>query len=319
MKIRAAFPACVLLAASLSAGAYAQKIEGPTFEVASIKPAAPQEMGRVMIRMQGGPGTPDPSQINYTNVNLKQVITAAYGVKSYQIQAPPWFESERFDITAKIAPGTTEAQFKIMLQNLLAERFKVTLHHDSKEMPIYALTVAKGGVKMKESEDLPAPADGGPNAGGGFGGGRTAIGPPTLAKDGTPQLPKGGRGAMMSFGVGGKMRMSANRQTVAQLSDMLANQLGRPVVDQTGLTKPYDYTLEYVPDEGQRPMGGMVMMGPGGDHGGAGGPGGASAPETSGPTLFTAVQEQLGLKLEAKKGPLDLIVIDTAEKTPTEN
>jgi uncharacterized protein (TIGR03435 family) len=129
-----------------------------------------------------------------------------------------------------------------------------------------------------------------------------------------PVMPKGGRGAMMMFGPGGKMRMQASQQTMGNLVDLLANQVGRPVVDQTGLTKKYDYTLEFVPDG--RPMGGMMLGPPKGDDG----PGGGAPPaDSNGPSLVTAVQEQLGLKLEAKKGPVDLLVVDSADKTPTEN
>jgi uncharacterized protein (TIGR03435 family) len=103
---------------------------------------------------------------------------------------------------------------------------------------------------------------------------------------------------------------------MGQLVNMLANQLSRPVVDQTGLTAKYDYTLDFAPEPGQThgPMG--ALMGPGGP---GGGPGAGDSNDQAGPNLVTAVQEQLGLKLEAKKGPVDLLVIDRAEKTPTEN
>src|SRR5205823_2839606 len=125
-----------------------------------------------------------------------------------------------------------------------------------------------------------------------------------------------GRGGMMMMGVNGKMRMQGNRQKMSQLAEMLSNQLSRPVTDMTELTKNYDFTLDFVPEDGPRMMRGMPppqMT----DGGGAGG--GPAVNEGGGPTIFTAVQEQLGLKLDARKGPVDLLVIDTLEKVPTEN
>ena len=117
-----------------SCAAFGQTAEEPTtFEVASVKPAEPSAMGMIRVQMRGGPGTPDPGQLTYTNVSLKNVLTNAYGVKGYQINGPKWLDSERFDITAKIPKGATKEQFKLMLQNLLAERFKLTLHHETKE------------------------------------------------------------------------------------------------------------------------------------------------------------------------------------------
>lgn len=309
----------------------------PSFEVASIKPAAPMQAGRIMVRMSGGPGTPDPGQMTYTNVSLKNVLTNAYNVKGYQIQGPDWLDSARFDITAKVPLGTTKEQFRLMLQSLLAERFKLTLHHATKDMPMYALVVAKGGSKLKESPDDPSSTDaGGPNASGPGAGGSNVGGPAAgggpsasfnkgdikMGKDGFPQLPPGaGRGAVMMMNMNGKMKMQSSKQTMSGFVDMLANQVDRPVVDQTNLTGKYDYTLEFAPGDNRGgmmrgAMAGMPMPPPGADGGGAGG----GAPDAeAGPTIFSALQEQLGLRLEAKKGPVDLLVIDSIEKTPTEN
>src|ERR1039457_5492305 len=115
-------------------------------------------MGMMRVRMSGGPGTPDPGQLTYTNVSLKNILTNAYNVKGYQLSGPKWLDSERFDITAKIPMGATKEQFQLMLQNLLAERFKLTLHHETKELPMYALVVGKGGSKLKESVEDDAAA-----------------------------------------------------------------------------------------------------------------------------------------------------------------
>lgn len=297
----------VSVATAFCAIAYAQTPASPTFEVASIKPAAPQEMGRMMMGTRGGPGTPDPGQYTATNMPLSRLIMQAYNVRSFQVTGPSWVDSQRFDVGAKVPPGTTKEQFQQMLQNLLAERFKLKVHKESKEVPIYALTVGKGGIKMKES----APLD--PNATQETG----RMAPPATGKDGMPRMAAGGRGVQMMMGPNG-FRMQGGHVTTAQLADLLSNQLGRPVIDMTGLTAEYDYTLDFSP-EGLQMMKGMPAMPPPGALGGERGGPGAEGGRESGPTLFTAVQEQLGLKLEPRKGPVDLIVVDSAEKTPIEN
>src|SRR5690349_9630749 len=104
-------------------GAFAQS--GPTFEAASVKPAEAQPGGTMRVMMSGGPGTPNPGQLTYTNVTLKNVIQNAYNVKGYQINGPKWLDSERFDIVAKVPHGASKEDFRVMLQNLLAERFKM--------------------------------------------------------------------------------------------------------------------------------------------------------------------------------------------------
>ena len=304
--------------------------ESPTFEAASVKPAAPQTGMGIRVMMRGGPGTPDPGQLNYSNVSLKNVLMAAYAVKGYQLNGPNWLDSERFDIVAKIAPGATKEQFQLMLQNLLAERFKLALHHETKELPMYSLVIGKGGSKLKESVDddaataqAGAAGPGGPSA--------SAPPPPTsdgagpamsrvkIGADGMPQLPPGmGKNGMMMMMMNGRMRLTANRQPVAAITEMLSNQLGRPVVDATELKAKYDFTLDFTPEGMNGPMG---KMPPPPQHEGGPGPGGPMVgdPDAGGPSLFTALQEQLGLKLEQKKGPVDLLVIDRLEKVPTEN
>ena len=301
--------------------------ESPTFEAASIKPAAPQTGPGMRVMMRGGPGSPDPGQITYSNVSLKQVLTNAYGIKSYQINGPKWLDSERFDIVAKIAMGSTKEQFQMMLQNLLAERFKLAVHHETKELPIYALVVGKGGPKLKETVDDSAATQGGAAGPGGPSGsapppppGSDGAGPVRMkmGADGMPQLPPGmGKNGLMMMMMNGRLRLVGNGQPVSALTEMLGNQLGRPVVDATELKAKYDFTLDFTPENMSGPMG---MMPPPRPH--DGGPGGgapmASAPE-AGPSIFTALQEQMGLKLEQRKGPIDLLVIDRMEKVPTEN
>ncbi|MGB7762714.1 MAG: TIGR03435 family protein [Bryobacteraceae bacterium] len=319
------------LALSFAGAILAQKpADSPAFEVASVKAAAPPAPGRLMVGMRGGPGTPDPGQVTFTNVTQRMLIARAYGVQDYQISGPGWLESERYDIVAKVPKGATKEQFLVMIQNLLAERFKLTLHHETRELPQYTLVVAKNGPKLKESAPPPAtddaaakdgagPPEGGPPPGPGPGIGPPPGPPPAflpLSKDGFPKLPPGmGRGGVMILMSNGRARMIGAGQPISKLADALARQLGRPVTDKTGLKGTYDFTLDFDP-EGS--VGGRGMMPPPPPGGGGEGPG-ANPPETEAAGLFTALQEQLGLKLEQKKGPLDLLVVDHSEKTAVEN
>ncbi len=324
------------LAVAVASGAMAQAAdEQVTFEVASIKPAAPMQPGRMTMGTHGGPGSDDPGHLNYNNLSLKNMLVNAFGVKGYQISGPSWLDSERFDMVAKVPQGATKQQVRIMMQNLLKERFKLAVHHETKDLPMYALVVGKGGPKMKESpEDPPPSATGGPNDDA-----PKAPDPADLAKavraslgpDGMIRLPAGmgpktGCMIMMMASPGGmKSHMQCTKETMTALAEQLSNQMDRPVNDNTGLTAKYDLVLDFAPDENRM----AAMMPPGGasammSHDVASGPGpmaGAKEPpETVAvPPLPAAVQEQLGLKLEQKKGPVDLIVIDKIERVPTEN
>lgn len=258
-----------------------------SFEVASIKPAAPMQSGRIMIGMRGGPGTDDPGQMTFTNASIEDLILSAYDVKSYQVTGPNWLETARFDVNAKVPAGATKAESRIMLQHLLAERFKLVLHRSTKEASIYALLVAKNGPKLKES---------------------------AAEQVNQPGTVRGGMTMMVA--PGGRMRMVAQGTTLPKLVDALGMQVDRPIVDMTGLTGTYDITLEFAPDPAilQSKMAAMGMPPPPPD-------GGSPSVQDNGPlaTIFTALPEQLGLRLEARKGPVELLVIDSVEKTPTEN
>jgi uncharacterized protein (TIGR03435 family) len=323
----------LLPAGALLAQTIADKL---TFEVASVKAAAPPTDGRLMVGVRGGPGTRDPGQATFSNVTQRLLLAKAYGMQDYQISGPGWLDSERYEIVVKVPKGATKEQFLAMLQNLLAERFKLTLHHETRELPLCALVVAKNGPKLKESAPPPPATDGsaakdgaGPAAGGPPPGPGPGFGPPPgpppgeggmprmqMGKDGFPKLPPGaGRGAVMMIMINGRARMIGNAQPISKLADALSRQLGRPVTDKTGLAGTYDFTLDFDP-EGS--IGGRGMMPPSPHEGGPDGPG-ANPPETEAAGLFTALQEQLGLKLEQRKGPLDLLVVDHSEKAPVEN
>jgi uncharacterized protein (TIGR03435 family) len=214
-------------------------------------------------------------------MTLKLLMTIAYRVQDFQISGGPnWIGSDRFDIVAKAEEGSN-SKIPEMLQALLEDRFKLTLHRETKEMPIYALTVAKGGLKLHESEGECPPRPSGP--------------PPPPVPGKMPSPPCGGMFM-------GRNQTAGNHITMEQLVINLSRTLGRTVIDKTGLTAKYDIKLEWTPDQSQ------VQFGPGGPMPPP------SEPENSGPSIYTALQEQLGLKLESQKGPVEVLIIDHVEQ-----
>jgi uncharacterized protein (TIGR03435 family) len=274
--------------------ACAVSAQTPAFEVASIKQAAPMSGGKMMMGFGG-----DEGRINYTNVSLKDVVARAYRMKPYQVSGPSWLESERYNITAKIPEGARD-QTPEMLQNLLAERFHMTAHKESKELPIYALIVGKNGPKLKksdETDDKPMTAQDGP---------KVAM----RNKQDSEKMAGAGKGTMLMDTTG---RLQANKATMGDLADMMSRMLDRPVMDMTGIEGRYDVTLEISMED----LIGMKRMaaGMGAMHGGGDGPAPEGNPRAS---MFSAVQ-QLGLKLDPRKAPVDFLVVDKAEKAATEN
>jgi len=262
----------------------------------------------------GGPGTDDPERLRLPNFSLMDLLTRAYDVKNYQVTGPSWLESERYDITAKLPSGTTKEQANIMLQNLLAERFHLKLHHDTKEFSGYELVVGKNGSKLKPTSPADAAVDQAASPA------SFANGPPKPDGNGFIPLDRPGMVIMMRMSPkGAAAHLTARAQPLARLLDTLGNQLKRPVVDKTGLTGKYDFTLEFAPENS-----GMTMRSDGPPPPPP--PGGASPAGPSNesqddlePNLTTAVQQQLGLRLDAKKIQLDVLIIDVADKVPTEN
>lgn len=269
------------------------------FEVASVKSAAPQPPGYgTLMRIDGGPGTSDPGQLRWTNVTLGLVLKNAYGRKDYQVVAPKWLDSERYDIVAKVPQGATKRDLMSMLQSLLIERFQLETHHEQKELPVFALVVSKNGPKMKEvAWEL-----GSSQTSGGSRGAPASQFPP----DGFPKLPAGMTEGFAVWGAAsGSLRMTYKSQTTADLVENLSNFVSRPVVDATDLNAKYDFTLEFAP-ENMRRAGSLS-------------PATGDVPTDQGVTVFEALQSQLGLKLEPSKAPVDILVVDRVEKTPTEN
>jgi bla regulator protein blaR1 len=260
----------------------------PVYDVASIKPnKSADNIFRLMY---------SPDGLSGSGVTLHMLIRNAYQVEDNQILgAPAWLNSERYDVEAKMESSVAEEMRKLsddqrrterqqMLQGLLADRFKLTIRRETKELPVYALTIGKNGPKLREAK----PGDTYPNG---------IKGP-----DGV------GRAGFMRMGRG---ELTAQGLSVSSVVRLLSQQLGRTVIDKTGLTGNYDFTLKWTPDESQ----GGMLRGPEGSR-----PQTESAPEpdSAGPSIFTAIQEQLGLKLESQKGPVEVLIIDHVEK-PSEN
>ena len=220
----------------------------------------------------------------------------AYDVQTLLITAPDWLVTERYDIIAKVPVGATRAQVNVMWQNLLKERFGLVLHREAKELPVYELTIAKGGSKLKETDD----PDIEPLT--------PAAGPVRADTGGAPEM--NGSGAIFSIvptANGATARMFAKALPSSEIASRLANSLGRPVIDKTGLTGKYDFVLEFTPDLSGIPLPAGFTTQEGNN---------ATDPGTN---IASAVEKQLGLKLTSTKGKLDVIVVDRAEKVPTEN
>jgi uncharacterized protein (TIGR03435 family) len=268
-----------------AAFALGQSAPYPSFEAASIKPVGPSA-GQIRSSMRGGPGTSDPDRIIFTNVTLMSVVLRAYDVKPYQATGPDWLSSQRYDITAKLPSGSTKEQLQTMLRHLLAERFHLALHHETKELQGYELVRGKNASKLKPSAEV------GPDI-------ELTEAPKTDA-NGFPQL--SAPGLVMMEGMQGKAVVSfltARSQPLSALVDLLSKEFRLPVADKSGLTGRFDFTLEFAP---QAP--------------------GALPPDSqdeSGPNLLSAVPRQLGLRLNPKKIPVDVLIIDGADKTPTDN
>jgi uncharacterized protein (TIGR03435 family) len=282
----------LLLASSLAPRwiAFAQQAPRLKFEVASLKPS---KGGRVML------GIKSPGTFGADNVPLRGLIMEAYGVRAFQVSGgPDWTRSEEFDVIGKPhvdlidknqAPEKQLAEMDLMLQSLLEERFRLKIHRETKMLPVYALTPAKGGTKLHPGNCASLE----PN------------GPPPVALPGGSPLYECGSSR---WGTNG-----ANRTLVGVGIDMemltrwaLPTLLGRPVIDKTGYTGKFDAHLEFLPDQSAVGLGSIERA--------AGVSGAAPAGDSAGPTIFTALQEQLGLKLESDKGPVEVIVIDHVEK-----
>jgi len=239
--------------AALVAGTPAQAQDTrPAYEVASIKP---NESGSGSNRTDGSKG-----QVVFINQTLKRLIERAYAAKPFQVTGPGWMADLRFDVVAKYPANTNKNDHPLMLRTLLEDRFKLAVHHETKDMPGYALVVAKGGFKLKPVES-----------------------------NGSSGTTSGNSGRVRT--------LTAKKSSMAVLADDVARSLGEMVVDKTGIEGVYDFELRFTTDDLS-----------------------SNASDMDGfPSLFTALMDTLGLRLQPEKVPVDIIVIDHLERIPTDN
>jgi uncharacterized protein (TIGR03435 family) len=267
------------------------------FEVASIKPFDPSAQGQVLAGMHV-----DGAQIRAAGLSLRDLLAQAYRIKATLISGPDWTTTERFDISATLPAGSTTAQLPEMLQALLADRFQVKVHKDKKDFPVYALLVAKGGSKMTETP--PDPDD--PNK----------DRPPGTRNAATTAA---GNGVSVNFGHGSSFtfannRFEAHKLTMRLFSGNLERFADRRIIDMTGLTGQYDFAFDVMPEDY------IAMLLRSAVWVGANLPPEAQKMLDAGsPAALGDALQQIGLKLDARKAPLDVLVIDDALKTPTAN
>jgi uncharacterized protein (TIGR03435 family) len=283
---------CLLLLSAIVSGQ-----GSATFEVASIRPSS-EQVAQVSagMRIAG-------SQVRLTAMSLKEYIVIAYGVKPQQIVGPDWLGQTRFDLAATIPAGGSAAQVPEMLRALLADRFQMTMHRETREFPVYALGVAKGGAKIQPSK-APAPTT-------------ETTGEKPPAVDVTARGSSAGttvdlgRGSTFTFG---NNRLEVGKMTMTSFAEVLTRFVDRAVLNETGLTGEYDVVLNIAPEDY------MPLMVRSGVNAGVALPpqalrllDGANTDPLSGPL------RDVGLTLESRKAPLSVVVVDAISKTPTEN
>jgi len=299
-----------LAVAGASAFAQSQSpAAAPAFEVASVKPSDPNASSGVLgsipsMRPQGAGG------IAVTNMPLRLLVRMAYGVQDFQlVGGPSWQMSSKFDITAKAPEGSTKTTQDLipMMKTLLTDRFKLKTHTETRELPVYALVLSRNDGKL--GPDMkPSSSD---------------CSDPAAAQKRTEELAKGGGAALIQMMAKGEtipcMIMPAinpsnpaggfglrgNGQGMNQLTQFLTQVTGRMVQDKTGLTGLYDFELKFDPQVlmGMLPQLGINIPAAAG----------ANLPPSDSPALLDALQQQLGLKLDSQRGPVEVVVIDSAE------
>jgi uncharacterized protein (TIGR03435 family) len=265
----------VLLAAA-SYGLFAQETPRPSFQIASVKLNTDNPPNRMQRPLPGG-------RWSARNANLQMIILTAYGIQPYQLSGgPSWMESDGFDIEAKADGNASNAQMLLMLQSLLADRFKLAVHRETRELPVYDLTAAKGAFHP------PPPKQGGCET-------LDPTAPPHPGPMPCGMIRTGFSGFLDGYNV-----------EMSKVVYSLASVMGRPVIDRTGFTGTLDLHLKFTPDTSTQGL-------PGGALGAA-----PADPDSARPNVFEALQEQLGLKLTSSKGPVEVLIIDHVAR-PTAN
>ena len=256
---------------------------GPVFEVVSVKPAVPAQPG-APPHLMGMRRTPDRIDIGAWSV--KQLILRAYGLWASQLSGPVWMDAARFDVSAKLPPNAKPEQLPEMLQHMLADRFGLKIHRETKIMPVFSLETAKGGARMKRGPD---------------------DDPLAISPGGKTEAARIERTGLMLdriWGMGedlglrmlptnGNLRIEFTKMPMAALTQILASYLRAPVVDETGLAGNYQAVLEFSVAEMER--------------------------DEAPPNSLLAAVERLGLRLERRKAPVEIFVVDNVVRTPVAN
>jgi len=265
----------------------------PAFEVASIHPSA-EQMDRATVGMHI-----DGAQFRMNYQSLRNYVAMAFAMRPGQVVGPDWLAQSRFDVAAKIPDGVSATHVPEMLQQLLASRFQLQFHRDQREFPVYVLTAAKDGVKLKASESAPG----------------EEVRPGNLNVTGTGS----GQGVAVDLGGGSSFTLANNRLevtkvTMESLANVLRLMMDRPVIDPTGVAGTYDVLLELTPDDYQAALirsavnQGVVLP-----------PAALSVLDNVAGDPFSNQLDRFGLHLDSRKSPLDVIVIDSIRRTPTDN
>ncbi len=259
------------------------------FEAASLKPASDTERGNC----RGGPGSASPGQFTCVGWPLRFLVIRAWGLALHEYAGPPSAEDTRFSITAKVPLHTTKQEFNLMLRHLLESRLHLTVRRELQQQTVFDMVVAKGGLKMHPAEAAPATpteASGGENPA------------PRLIRDanGNQVLPPGIPAVVTGGLAGGALQVMARMQDMDQVSRFVQSGVGRKVIDKTGLSGKFDFVMEYLPDKAASSR---------------------AAPDegASAPTFAEAATSQLGLKLQAHKGMVEVLVVESFSKTPVAN
>jgi len=304
----------LVVTAAASAGLLAQDA-ALRFEVASVKPSGPAPAG-ARGNGRGGPVANTPDRVIYERTLFRRLLMDAYGVERDQIKGPAWTTADAidggalFDVSATIPPGATKQQVQTMLQNLLKERFNLSLHHTTVESSGYTLVVTKAGSKLKPSAG-PVKESEQATVTGGF----ANLQP---EKDGFPNLAPG-RNMGGTF-TGGTARIRFRDYPLSDLVQQFSFALAARILDKTGLTGRYDFTLEFTPPENGSLVGLLATLPLSPGQQAPLSMAGASAGQLeSASVVSSAMEKQLGLKLEPSKIAVDVLVIDHVDKTPTPN
>jgi uncharacterized protein (TIGR03435 family) len=268
-----------------------------TFEVASVRLAPPPDERTPGRRLSGipGPNNNDPGRFSARGY-LLSLILIAYDIPNYRLSDENDLGLMRLDVEAKMPVDTTREQFNVMLRNLLADRLGLKVHWATRQIDMYALVVAKGGPKLKVvAPDSPQASDDVARNG-------NPGDPDRVGTNGFP-IPPPGNGPWRGATPGGKIGLRGHNETVAELASTIGPQtLGAPLTDATGLTGKYDYTIFWSTTSTDAVRRGTPPT-----------------DDPDGPSIFDAVQDQLGLKIEKTRGPVQVLVVDHVEKNPTEN